>query len=77
MAKINWYYAKATAGLSNENFDIVNESFSDFILIKNKNKEQLWNEIIEGEKILYHKSGDKEKVKWVQTKPTQFLRPKK
>ena len=53
-AKINGCYAKVTiGGLPNEVFDICTEAFSDYILIKNKNKTQLWNELIEGEKKNY------------------------
>ena len=53
-AKINGCYAKVSAGgLPNEVFDICTEAFSDYVLIKNKNKDQLWKEIIEGEKKNY------------------------
>ena len=53
-AKVNGSYAKVSAGgLTNEVFDVVTEAFSDYVLIKNKNKTQLWKEIIEGEKKNY------------------------
>ncbi len=53
-AKVNGSYAKVSAGgLTNEVFDVVTEAYSDYVLIKNKNKSQLWKEIIEGEKKNY------------------------
>ena len=53
-AKINGSYAKISAGgLPNEVFDICSEAYSEYVLIKNQNKSQLWNKIIEGEKKNY------------------------
>ena len=53
-AKINGSYAKISAGgVPNEVFDLCSEAFNEYVLIKNKNKTQLWNEIIEGEKKNY------------------------
>ena len=53
-AKINGCYAKiGTGGLHNEFFDLCSESYNEYILIKNKNKDLLWKEIFEGEKKNY------------------------
>ena len=53
-AKLNGCYAKVgTGGLPNEVFDICSEAYNENILIKNKNKDLLWQEIFEGEKKNY------------------------
>ena len=53
-AKINGCYAKiGTGGLPNEVYDLCSEAYNEYILIKNKNKEKLWQEIFEGEKKNY------------------------
>ena len=53
-AKINGCYAKVgTGGLPNEVFDVCSEAYNEYILIKNKNKDLLWNEIFQGEKKNY------------------------
>ena len=53
-AKINGCYAKVgTGGLPNEVFDICSEAYNEYILIKNKNKDLLWTEILEEEKKNY------------------------
>ena len=53
-AKINGCYAKVgTGGLPNEVFDVCSEAYNEYILIKNKNKDLLWNEIFQGEKKIY------------------------
>ena len=53
-AKVNGCYAKVGAGgLPNEVFDVCTEAFSDYIIIKKKIKDNLWNKMIESEKKNY------------------------